>query len=57
MAQVEVLAASFAFAEVLEGDCYSAEGAEHEEKGGWGGLLVSAWGWRRVIEGRMYCLR
>lgn len=33
MAEVEVLASPVAFAEVLEGDCDSAEGAEHEEKG------------------------
>lgn len=34
VAEVEVLAAPFTFAEVLEGDCDSAEGAEHEEEGG-----------------------
>lgn len=32
VAEVEVLASPFAFAEVLEGDCDSAEGAEHEEE-------------------------
>lgn len=35
VAEVEVCAAPFASAEVLEGDCDSAEGTEDEKEGGW----------------------
>jgi len=35
VAEGEVLAAPFAFTEVVEGDGNSSEGAEHEEYGSW----------------------